>query len=142
MTTRLGQLPVALGVSGVVLVVSVVAGWAAGAGVGALGAAAGVALVVASYLVSSVALAWADSISPRLVLPVGLATYVIKFMLLGVVMLAILSTGWAGTASMGVAIIAGIIGWMGANLWWALRRPTPTNGLTIRGQIHRISGEE
>lgn len=120
---RLGHLPVALGVSAVVLVASVVVGWLARGGAGAAGAGAGVLLVVVSYLISSVAVAWADSVAPRLVLPVGMATYVGKIVLLGLVMLAVVQTGWDGTKPMGVAIIPGVIGWTSATVWWALRQP-------------------
>jgi ATP synthase protein I len=119
------HVPVALGVSGVVLVVAVGVGWLSAGGAGAAGAAAGVALVVVSYLVSSLAIAWADAINPRLVLPVGLATYVTKIVLLGVAMLAVAGTGWAGTVAMGISIIPGVAGWTGAIMWWALRRPAP-----------------
>jgi hypothetical protein len=118
--SRLGHVPLALAVSGVVLVLAVVVGWLLRGGAGAAGAAAGVALVVVSYLVSSVVVAWADSISPQLVLPFGLATYVTKIVLLGLVMLAVVQTGWEGTVAMGLAIIPGVVGWTGANVWWAL----------------------
>jgi hypothetical protein len=120
--SRLGHVPVALAVSGLVLVLAAVVGGLAQGGAGALGAAAGVALVAVSYLVSSAAIAWADSVNPRLVLPVGLATYVAKFVLLGVAMLAVVGTGWEGTAAMGISIIPGVVGWTAANVWWALRR--------------------
>jgi hypothetical protein len=122
MRERLRHVPVALAVSGVVLVVAAVVGWLSAGGAGAAGAAAGVGLVVVSYLVSSLAIAWADAVSPRLVLPVGLATYVTKIVLLGVAMLAVVGTGWAGTAAMGISIIPGVVGWTGAILWWTLRR--------------------
>ncbi len=120
---RLRHVPLALGVSGVVLVLAVAAGWVASGGAGALGAAAGVALVVVSYLVSTVAVAWADAVNTRLVLPVGLATYGLKILLFGLVMLAVLETDWAGTVAMGLAIVPGVVGWVAANMWWVLRRP-------------------
>jgi ATP synthase protein I len=123
MRERLEHVPVALAVSGVLLVLAVAVGWLTQGSAAALGAAAGVALVVLSYLVSSVAVAWADSVNPRLVLPVGLTTYLTKLLLLGLVMVAVVSTGWDGTAAMGVSIIPGVVGWTGANVWWALRRP-------------------
>jgi hypothetical protein len=123
MRMRMRHVPVALAVSGVVLVLAAAVGWLAQGGPAALGAAAGVALVVVSYLVSSVVVAWADSVSPQLVLPFGLMTYIVKFLLLGLVMLAVVGTGWDGTAAMGLAIIPGVVGWTGANVWWALRQP-------------------
>lgn len=131
-------LPLALAVSGVVLVLAAVAGWRAAGGAGALGAAAGVFLVVLSYLVSSLVIAWADSVDPRLVLPVGLATYVIKFALLGLVLLAVVGTGWAGTLPMGVAIVPGVLAWTGATMWWALRQPGTAHPRTV-GVVPRAS---
>jgi hypothetical protein len=131
----MGHVPAALAVSGLVLVLAAAIGWLAGDGAAAAGATAGVALVAASYLVSSAVIAWADSVNPRLVLPVGLATYVTKIILLGLVMLAVVGTGWAGTAAMGISIIPAVAGWTGATLWWALRRPagatpgTPAGGM-------------
>jgi hypothetical protein len=123
MSERLRQVPLALAVSGVVLVVAAAVGWLAQGAAGALGAAAGVALVAVSYLVSSAVVAWVDSVNPRLLLPVGLTTYVTKFVLLGVAMVAVVNTGWEGTTAMGLAIIPGVVGWTTANVWWALRRP-------------------
>lgn len=123
----MSHVPVALAVSGLVLALATAAGWLAEGGAGALGAAAGVALVAVSYLVSSVAVAWADSIRPQLVLPVGLSTYITKIVVLGGVMLAVVETGWDGTTAMGLAIIPGVMGWTGATVWWALRqRPGAT----------------
>jgi hypothetical protein len=123
MRERLGHVPAGLVASAVVLVGAVIVGWLARGGAGAAGAAAGVLLVVVSYLISSAAVAWADSIAPRLVLPVGLGAYVFKIVLLGLVMLAVVQTGWDGTVPMGVAIIPGVIGWTSAIVWWALRQP-------------------
>jgi len=131
--SRMGHVPVALAVSGLVLVLAAAVGWLAGDGAAAAGATAGVALVAASYLVSSAVIAWADSVNPRLVLPVGLATYVTKIILLGLVMLAVVGTGWPGTAAMGISIIPAVAGWTGATLWWALRRPAGTTQGTPAG---------
>lgn len=142
MRSRLGHVPLALAVSGAVLVLAVVVGWLARGGAGAAGAAAGVTLVVVSYLVSSVVVAWADSISPQLVLPFGLATYVTKIVLLGLVMLAVVQTGWDGTAAMGLAIIPGVVGWTGANIWWAVHRPPNATQHTPAGSGHATGYEE
>jgi hypothetical protein len=133
MRERLDHVPPALAVSAVVLVVAVAVAWLTQGGAQALGAAAGVAVAVLSYLVSSLVVAWVDSVNPRLLLPVGLASYVIKFVLLGLAMLAVSGTGWAGTTTMCIAIIPGILGWVGANLWWALRRPAIVTRRTPMG---------
>lgn len=91
----------------------------------AVAVAAGVGLVVVSYLVSGLSVAWADAIDPRLIMSVGLVTYAIKIVILGVVMAAIAATGWSGLPDMGVAIIAAVVVWSGAHLTWALRTPLP-----------------
>ncbi|MGC4893152.1 hypothetical protein [Micromonospora sp. DT31] len=93
---------------------------------GAAGVAAGVALVVVSYLISGFSVAWADAISPRMIMSVGLVTYATKIVILGVVMAAVAATGWAGLPDMGVAIIAAVVVWTGAHLTWAMRSPLPT----------------
>ncbi|MGW4500016.1 hypothetical protein ACWENR_15565 [Micromonospora sp. NPDC004336] len=95
-------------------------------GTGAAGVAAGIALVVASYLVSGVSVAWADAVNPRLIMSVGLVTYATKIVLLGAVMAAVAATGWPGLPDMGVAIIVAVVVWTGAHLTWALRSPLPT----------------
>src|SRR5262249_52160744 len=64
---------------------TVVAGVTRGAP-GALGAAIGVVGVAVSYVLSGLAVAWADAISPQLTMPVGLTTYAVKVVLLGVVL--------------------------------------------------------
>jgi hypothetical protein len=92
---------------------------------GAGGAALGVGLVVASYLISSLVVAWADSVDPRLVLPVGLATYAVKVLFLGVAMSALSATGWAGLTSMAVALMAAVLVWTGAQVWWTWRARIP-----------------
>lgn len=88
--------------------------------------AAGIALVVASYLVSGVSVAWADAVNPRMIMSVGLVTYATKIVVLGVAMAAVAATGWPGLPDMGVAIIAAVVVWTGAHLGWALRTPLPT----------------
>ncbi|MEU4777913.1 hypothetical protein [Micromonospora sp. NPDC023633] len=95
-------------------------------GTGAAGVAAGIALVIASYLVSGVSVAWADAVNPRMIMSVGLVTYATKIVVLGVAMAAVAATGWRGLPDMGVAIIAAVVVWTGAHLTWALRTPLPT----------------
>ena len=90
-------------------------------GAAAAGVAAGVALVATSYTVSSLAIAWADRIAPRLVMPVGLATYVVKFTLIGVLMWVVAGTGWSGLPAMGIAVMATVLTWVVAQSWWTWR---------------------
>ena len=122
---RLPYLRTTLLASAVLLVVAVPVAAVVAGGAGALGVAAGVVLVVVSYLVSGLSVAWADAVNPRLVLPFGLGTYATKIVVLGVVMWVIASTGWSGLTPMGVAIIAAVVVWTAAHLTWAVRSPLP-----------------
>ncbi|MFD0784647.1 hypothetical protein ACFQZ8_12090, partial [Micromonospora azadirachtae] len=84
----------------------------------ALGAAAGVAVTVISYSLTTVVLAWADARDTQLVLPFGLALYVAKFTVIGAVMVGVASTGWPGLIPMCLGIAAGVAVWTGVHIWW------------------------
>ena len=118
MRQRLRHLPSGLIATAVLLVVGVPVGALLRGGPGAAGAAAGVGLVAVSYVIGSVVIAWADSLDPRLVLPAGLMTYVLKFTLIGVIMAAISASGWSGLVPMGVAVLVSALGWIVAQSWW------------------------
>jgi ATP synthase protein I len=118
MGKRLRHLPSGLIATAILLVIGVLVGALLRGGSGAAGAAAGVGLVAASYVIGSVVIAWADSIDPRLVLPAGLMTYVLKFALIGIVMAAIAASHWPGLVPMGVAVMATALGWIVAQSWW------------------------
>ncbi|MDG4828790.1 hypothetical protein O7627_05650 [Solwaraspora sp. WMMD1047] len=122
---RLPYLRATLPASAVLLAVAVPVGAVLRGGPGAAGAAAGVALVVVSYLISGVSVAWADAVHPRLIMSVGLLTYVFKIVLLGVVMALVAATGWDGLAPMGVTIIAAVVVWTAVHLAWVVRAPLP-----------------
>ncbi|WBB95798.1 MULTISPECIES: hypothetical protein [unclassified Solwaraspora] len=125
MRSRLRHLPVPSMVSAVLLVVLAgVGGWLDGVP-GAVGAAVGVALVAASYVASSLALAWADSVHPQMVLSVGLLTYSLKFALLGVAVFAVAASDWPGQRMLAVAIIVATVGWITAQVWWTFRARIP-----------------
>lgn len=122
---RLRHLPSGLLASAVLFVGGVGVGAALQGGVGAAGAVLGVGLVATSFTVSSVVLAWADSINPTLVLPVGLMTYVLKFTVIGIACYALASTGWDGLPAFGVAVIVATLGWATAQAWWTWFAKTP-----------------
>jgi hypothetical protein len=121
----LRHLPSALVASAVLFAAAVGVGALTRGPVGAAGAAAGVALVVASYVASSLAVAWADTVNPQLVMAVGLATYGVKFSLLGAGMLAVLATDWAGRVPMGLGVMAGVLVWTTAQVRWTWRARLP-----------------
>jgi ATP synthase protein I len=122
---RTPHLPVTLAATGVLLVVGVLVGYLIWGGVGAAGAAAGIGVVAASYLFSTIAIAWADSIHPRMVLSVGLTAYAVKFTVIGFVMVALEAANWAGLPAMGFGVIAGVVVWTGAQIWWVRRNNIP-----------------
>ncbi len=118
MRQRLRHLPSGLGASAALLVVGALIGGLLRGGAGVAGVAAGIGLVAASYTIGSLVIAWADSIDPRLILPVGLTTYALKFTIIGVVMSTIAASGWAGLKPMGVAVLGSVLGWIVAQAWW------------------------
>ena len=93
--------------------------------VGALGAAVGVAVVAASYSATMLAVAWADSVNPRLVLPVGVGMYITKFSLIGALMIIVGASEWAGKIPMAMGIVAAVVVWTTAQIWWTLRNAHP-----------------
>lgn len=131
MRQRLAHWYWGLGVSLVLLLLAVPVGWLAGGAVAAAGVAAGIGTVAASYSVSSVAIAWADSVAPAMVLPVGLTVYGTKIGVIGVVMASVAASGWPGLTGLGVGVCLGVVGWTGAQIWWVTR---------INGAGHVASG--
>ena len=51
-------------------------------------------------------------------LPFGLGTVRREVQLLGVVMVAVASTGWPGLVPLALGIVAGVVVWTGAHIWW------------------------
>jgi hypothetical protein len=122
---RLNHLPAGLLGTGLVLVFAVPIAAITRGTPGALGAAIGVVGVAVSYVLSGLAVAWADSISPQLTMPVGLVTYAVKFSLLGVLLIAFGGSNWPGLHPMAFAIIAAVVGWNAAHLWWITHARIP-----------------
>jgi hypothetical protein len=133
--SRIRHLRLTAGVTGVMLVVAAVVGAVAGGLMGALGAAAGVALVAASYVASTLAMAWADSVAPRMVFGVGLGMYVLKFSILGAMLIAVNNAGWAGRIAMAWGIAAGVIAWTASHVWWMTRNAYPYVGYAETGYL-------
>jgi len=112
-------------VTGVVLGLATLVGALVKGGPGALGAALGVAVVAASYTATTLAVAWADSVNPRLVLPVGVAMYITKFSLLGAMLIIVGASEWTGKLPMAGGIVAAVVVWTTAQIWWTLRHAHP-----------------
>lgn len=122
---RLKFLPFMLGVTAVVAVVAPLVAYLVVGSQAAVGVLAGVALVAASYLLSSFVIAWADSINPKLVLSVGLLMYGVKFTVLFLVLAVIAQTGWAGMRPMAIGIGIAAIAWTIGHGWWLWHAKIP-----------------
>jgi hypothetical protein len=127
MRDRLVHLPSVLAATGGVFAVAVVVAYFVSGLTAALGVAAGVGMVAASYLVSTLAIAWADTVHIRLVLPVGLVAYTLKFTLIGVAMAGLAHAGWPGLTGMGAGIIVGLLVWTIAQAVWVWRTDAARN---------------
>ncbi|GAA3457660.1 hypothetical protein [Dactylosporangium matsuzakiense] len=125
MRKRLTHLPAQLLAMAIVLVVTVpVALWRDG-GTGAAGVVAAVGLVTLSYVISSLVIAWIDLKARHMLVPVAMATYIIKFTVIGFAMWAALTTEWGGLTWMGVGVIVAVIAWMTAHAVWVWRAKIP-----------------
>ncbi len=125
---RIEHLPfvTAVGVALVLCAVSI--GFLAGGPDAALGAGAGMLVVTVGVSLTTLVIAWADMIRPALVMPVGLAVYVIKYSLIIFLMIGVASSGWAGGRAMAWGIAGGAVTLTAVQVWWLTRlarRRTP-----------------
>jgi hypothetical protein len=118
---RIEHLPfvTAVGVALVLCAVSI--GFFAGGATAAAGAGAGVLVVTIGVSLTTLVIAWADVIRPALVMPVGLAVYVIKYSLIIFMMIGVASSGWAGGRPMAWGIAGGAVVLTGVQVWWLSR---------------------
>ena len=122
---RVAHLPFLTAVSVAALLCAASIGFVAGGPPVALGAAAGVAITTVSYTMSTLVIAWADTVRPALVMPLGLATYVIKYSLLGVILLVTVTSDWPGKTALGLGVVAGVVVWTAVQIWGVIRRAPP-----------------
>ncbi|MBB4737176.1 hypothetical protein BJY16_000635 [Actinoplanes octamycinicus] len=88
----------------------------------ALAAAGGVLIVTVSHTLTTLVVAWADTVRPALVMPLGMLTYVVKYSLLGVILAVGVSSDWSGKKALGLGVVAGVIVWTAVQAWWVTRR--------------------
>ena len=115
---RLRHLPPILIAAAVMTAGAAVLGGVFAGGVGAYAAPLGVLVATASYLVSTLAIAWADKLDAKLVMPFGMGVYVAKLSVLGGLMLVVATTGWSGLKPLSVGIVAGVLAWTATQIWW------------------------
>ncbi|MET8152975.1 hypothetical protein ACIBSW_02505 [Actinoplanes sp. NPDC049668] len=118
---RVEHLPFLTAFSVALMICAASVGFFAGGAPSAVGAAAGVAIVTVSFTMSTLVLAWADTVRPALLMPLGMLTYVVKYSLLGVILAFVVSSEWPGRFAMGWGIVAGVLGWTAVQIWWVAR---------------------
>jgi hypothetical protein len=119
---RIEHLPLLSAVSMALLLCAGSVGFLTGGPDSALGAAAGVLIVTVSYTMSTLVIAWADTVRPALLMPLGMLTYVVKYSLLGVILAIGVSIEWPGWDALGWGIVAAVVVWTGVQAWWVHRR--------------------
>ncbi|MGY0233408.1 hypothetical protein [Longispora urticae] len=125
LSRRLRHLPTALAASGAALAVASLAGLIFQGPVGAAGAAAGVGLVSVGYVLSHLIIAWTDAVNRKMLLPVGLTVYSVKFILLGIWLAALKDTHWAGLNAMAFSMVGAVIVWTTAQAVWTWKARIP-----------------
>jgi hypothetical protein len=118
---RIEHLPMLTAIAGALTMCAASAGFLVSGLDAALGAAAGVLLVTVSFTVSTLVVAWADTVRPALVMPLGLLTYVIKYTLIVAIMIGVASSGWSGGNPMALGIAVGAVLLTAAQVWWVSR---------------------
>ncbi|MDR6325401.1 hypothetical protein [Actinoplanes couchii] len=119
---RIEHLPLLTAVSTALLFCAFSAGYLARGVEAGVGAAAGVLIVTVSFTMSTLVIAWADTVRPALLLPLGMLTYVVKYSLLGVILAIGVDIPWPGWSALGWGIVAGVVVWTGVQAWWVHRR--------------------
>jgi len=122
---RLRHLPPILIAAAVMTIGAAVLGGVLAGGVGAYAAPLGVLLATASFLASTLAIAWADKLDTKLVMPFGMGVYVAKLSLLGGILLVVATTDWAGIKPLSAGIVAGVLAWTATQIWWIVTVHAP-----------------
>ncbi len=119
-TIRVGLLVLAA----IALPALVVAGFFRGpAGLAAV--ALGLVLVASFFTASKVAVSVVARRMRAMVLPTALGTYLIKIVILGALLVALEGSTTIDLTAFSWAVLAGVLGWLGAELWVATHTRVP-----------------
>jgi hypothetical protein len=119
---RIEHLPMIFAIGIALALCATSAGFLIGGPAVGLGLGAGVLLVAVGYSVSTLAIGWADTLRPALVLPVGLTVYVIKYILIALILISAGASGWDGAKPMAFGIAIGAVVMTAAQAVWIARR--------------------
>jgi ATP synthase protein I len=98
--------------------------WAAG-GRGVLGAVLGIALAIAFFSATLLAVGAAGRVSPDLMLPAAVGTFTVKMLAIGVLLLLLRDTTAFDHAAFAVALVAGACVYLTAEIRLILRARIP-----------------
>jgi hypothetical protein len=115
---RIQHLPFVTAAGVALVLCAASAGYFASGATASLGAALGMAVVTVGVSLTTLTIAWADVIRPTLVMPVGLAVFVIKYALIVFLMLSIAASDWAGGRPMAWTIAGGSVALTAVQVWW------------------------
>jgi hypothetical protein len=118
---RIEHLPFVLVVGFALVLCAASAGFLIAGPTAGFGAAGGMLIVTVGVSLTTLAIAWADVIRPQLVMPVGLAAYVIKYALIVFLMIAVANAEWPGGKAMAWSIAAGAVLLTGVQIFWLSR---------------------
>jgi hypothetical protein len=118
---RIEHLPFVLATGLALVLCAASLGFFLGGVAAALGAAAGALVVTIGVSLTTLVIAWADVIRPALVMPVGLAVYVIKYSLIVFLMIGVASSGWSGGRPMAWGIAGSAVVLTAVQVWWLAR---------------------
>lgn len=91
----------------------------------ALGAGLGMALAAVFFSITIVVVAWAARVSSELMLPAALATYTVKLVVLGLVMVSLRDTTAFDRSAFALAVVGGSVVYLAAELRFASRARIP-----------------
>jgi ATP synthase protein I len=100
-------------------------GWLTVGPKGALGAGIGMAVAAAFFSVTLIAVAWAGKVWPELMLPVVLATYLVKLVGMGIALITLGGTTAFDRSAFALAVVGGSVVYLTAELRLLSRARVP-----------------
>jgi ATP synthase protein I len=107
----LSHLRAGLLTTGVLAAAGVPGAWLLRDGRAAAWVAVGLAIVAAFFSLSALAVAAAGRIGDELTLPAALGPYLVKFVLLGVLMVSVRGQPWLDPPALGLSVLVGTVAW-------------------------------
>jgi hypothetical protein len=108
---------------GIIAAVAAIAGLIFRGPVGGLGAAAGVGVAAAGFVLSAIGIAWVESVNRAMMLPAALMAYMLKIAAFAMILSAVGT--WTGAVPMALGIAAGVLGWVIGYAWWLWHAKIP-----------------